>query len=69
VIQFIYIFKKGMIMSNIKGNVSSNEDMACASHDPFLKKVRSILCIWLEYAAQKGLSVSGAVEREKAMQV
>jgi len=58
-----------MIRSNMKGSVPSNEEIACASHDPFPKKVRRTRCSWLEYEAQKGLSVSGAVVREKAMQV
>jgi hypothetical protein len=56
-----------MIRSNIKGSVPSNEEIACESHDPFLKNVRRTLCVWLEYEAHKGLSVSSAVVREKAM--
>jgi hypothetical protein len=60
-----FIKKKDMIRSNIKGSVPSNEEIACASHDPFPKKIRRTLCVWLEYEAQKGLSVV----REKAMQL
>lgn len=70
-----FFFKKGVgsgekvIRSNIQGSVPSNEEIPCASHDPFLKKVRRTLSVWLEYEAQKGLPASDAVVREKAMQV
>jgi hypothetical protein len=53
----MYIERGDMIRGNIKGSVRSNEVIACARHDFFLKKVRMTLCVLLEYEAEKGLSV------------
>ena len=51
------------------GQCSTERENFLSHWDPFLEKTEAALCMWLEDEAQKGLSVSGDIIREKAMQL
>jgi len=56
------------IGGSFTANSPSNANIYCINcHNPFLEKMERILCVQLKDEAQKWLSVSGAVVREKAM--
>lgn len=61
---------KGETRESAKASVPSSTKIPCASRrDPFLANVESTLCLWLKDETPKGLSVIGAVVRERAMTV
>uniref|UniRef100_UPI00358EFEB0 putative CENPB DNA-binding domain-containing protein 1 n=1 Tax=Myxine glutinosa TaxID=7769 RepID=UPI00358EFEB0 len=66
-----YILKnEAKIRGSVRASAPSSAKRSFVSHrDPILEKMENALCVWVEDETQKGMSLSGAVVKEKAMRL